>query len=164
MNKINFLLLTGIIIGFVGLAGCGDDSGPVINPVDAVTDRFSKIWIVNLTDATSTVMFGTEERTDAYADFQLTINDDNTYSTVEISEIDPWPTTGTWQFTDPDDITDPNQNSFFITRGDGLLISVTLSNNDEVIELNFSYDQDIHEGERMMAVDGQWKFVLVAAP
>jgi hypothetical protein len=161
MNKLNYFLRTGIIVGLTALAGCGDDNAPEIDPKEAVTERFSNTWIVG-TDATSKVLFGTEPRTDAYSAFSLTITEDNTYTTVEVDDPDPWPASGSWSFTNPENITSASQNAFSVTRDDGLIMNATLSNNDKTLQLTFEFDPEIHAGERIMAVNGQWTFILVA--
>ena len=160
MNKIKYLLITTAVVGFFAMTGCGGDD-PEVNAVESVTERLTKTWVVDLNNSTSQVLFESENRTDTYDGFKLTLAK-NSYTTVEVDVLDPWPASGQWQFTDTDNITDPNQNSFSITRGDNLVMNVTLSQDDNVMTLNFTYDQATHEGERVAAVDGAWTFVLVA--
>lgn len=161
MNKANYFILIGVILGITALVGCGDDNAPEIDPKEAVTERFSKTWIVG-TDPVSKVLFGAEDRTDAYTDFSLKITENNSYSTVEVADPDPWPASGTWSFASPENITSATQNSFLVTRNDGLIMNATLSDNDETLTLTFEFNPDVHEGERIMAVNGQWTFILVA--
>lgn len=161
MKKLNNFLLIGIITGFTALVGCGDDNAPEIDPKQAVAERFANTWIVG-TDPASKVLFGSETRTDAYTAFSLTITEDNKYTTVEVDDPDPWPNSGSWSFTNPENITSATQNSFSVTRDDGLVMNATLSNDDQTLQLTFEFDPETHAGERIMAVTGQWTFVLVA--
>ena len=161
MNKLNYLLLIGFVLGFMALASCGGDDTPPLDPVEEVTKRFSGTWVVDVADPTSVVMYGSEDRTDAYASFSITFNSNGTYSTTsaQVDQPTPWPASGGWEFTNPDNITNPEQNSFSITRTDGLVITVNLSGEDSVLDMQFNFDPEVHDGTR---VDGNWQFVLVA--
>lgn len=161
MNKILVLLLVGCVFSLVTLTSCGDDDGPQIDPVDALTEDLTFTW-----NPTS-VSFEGEDRTDQYTGFSLTISEGSqnggNYSTTEVAVRDPWPNSGSWEFQNPDNIT-VNTTSFNIVRNDGLVISVTLSNegNNMSMVLN-NYDEDTHEGAKTAAVNGSWTFEFTRA-
>ncbi|MGK7388915.1 MAG: hypothetical protein ACNS60_01135 [Candidatus Cyclobacteriaceae bacterium M2_1C_046] len=166
MKKLNYLFLSVIAVVFLTLVSCGDDD-PGVTPIEAVKERLAGTWAVDASNTTSKVLFGTEDRTDGYTNFALTFNlsgldiPGGSYTTTLVDEPDPWPSSGTWTFTNPDNITDPAATTFQITRGDGVVIDVNLT--ETTLELNFSYDQSVHAGDdnRIKAVDGEWTFVLV---
>lgn len=166
MKKLNYLFLSVITLTFLTLASCGDDD-PGVPPIELVKERLAGTWEVDPNDATSHVSFKGEDRTDFYTTFALTLtpnakdNPGGSYSTTLVEDPDPWPSNGTWVFTNPDNITTADITNFFITRNDGVLIDVTLT--DTKLELVFTYDEAIHDSDnnRVMEVDGEWIFVLV---
>ena len=165
MKKINYLFLPFFAFAFFSLVSCGDD-GPETPAFEMVKDRLTGTWGVDETQ-TNQVVFKTEDRTDSYSGFTLTLTAGGTgeeggsYSTSLVDELDPWPSSGDWTFTNTDNITDPNTSSFSITRGDGVVIQVSGLSESQVV-LEFTYDESTHaqDDNRVSEVTGQWKFVL----
>lgn len=167
MKKLNYLILLGLSVAFFTFSGCGDDDVQ-LDPYERVKERLAGTWVIDESGSTSMVVFGgTENRTDAYSGFALTITANavgdagGNYTTTTIEEPDPWPSSGTYEIVEPDNITDPNAQTFTVERGDGLLIDVLLT--ETKLELTFTYDEAAHDQDdnRIKAVDGEWKFVLV---
>lgn len=165
MKKINYLFLPLFAFAFFSLVSCGDD-GPETPAYEMVKDRFSATWVVDATK-TNQVLFQSEDRTDSYANFALTVTagatgvEGGNYSTTLVDEPDPWPSSGSWTFTNVANITDPNASSFSVTRADGVVIQVSGLTETQVV-LEFTYDQSTHaqDDNRIKEVDGVWKFTL----
>ena len=162
MKKLNYLLTLAVLGVLFMSVGCDGDDGDDKPAVDVVGEDFQSTWT-----ATS-VQYGSpaEERTSDYSDFTLTIvysgEGAGTYSTSggpKGSGIVPFANSGTWSFTNPDDVT--TGGSFNITRGDGLVMTVNTLN-ETTLSLTFEgYDDDVHESSRVDAVDGTWSFTFV---
>ena len=162
MKNLKYFLLIAITGAFTALIGCGDKNDPQVDPADAVRERISKTWVVDNTKTANQVMTPAGDRTLDFTNFSLTFTEDNAYSTTGNPERSPWPASGTWSFTNEDNLTS-TVDTFSITRNDGLVISATLSSNDEQLALSFTYDEALHDGSaRVNAVDGEWTFILVA--
>jgi len=67
----------------------------------------------------------------------------------------PWPQSDTWLFGEN------AVNSAIIRQSDDIVITYTLSNNDETLGLNFNYPEG-SPGARVGEVSGDWEFVFSA--
>lgn len=116
----------------------------------------SKTW------TTSSVMFdGSEDRTDDWNGFSLTIStsgtlSNNSYSTAGAVSPGPWPSSGSWSFGGTED--NPNINQ--VVRNDGLEIAVNVSGTS--LTLTFTFDDSQHSGGRVEAVNGEYIFTLTS--
>jgi hypothetical protein len=147
MKKLNYLLSAVILLAVLVTVGCSkDDGGP--SAEQQVIDRFAKTW--TLTSAS----YDDGNVTDL-SGLTLTLSDNFSYSTggSVTRTPHPWPSSGTWSFTTP--ITDAAASSFSVTRDDGLVMSVELT--DTTLTLNFNFEEGTHsQTGRTEGIDGQW--------
>ena len=93
--------------------------------------------------------------TSLFSNFVITINSDLTYTTnSDVFAIDtfPWPQGGFFLI---------NDNLTQLTRDDGLIIDVAISEDQSLMTLEFTYSSEFdNAGSRTNAVSGEWKFGL----
>ena len=103
-------------------------------------------WII---DESGAVLINGQDITELFLGFELSINADLTYTTnsneVSIDEF-PWPTAGFFELSEDETI---------LTRDDGLEIEVSLSDDENSMELIF--DADENTGGRQAGVRGRWR-------
>ncbi|QSE99094.1 hypothetical protein [Fulvivirga lutea] len=165
MKKLSYLLSAAVLSLLLFSVGCdsgGDDGAPA---VDQVGNTFSGTWAVDATQ-TGQVTFGSpsQDRTDDYSDFALTItytagSEGGTASIVGgPSGVRPFLGTDSWTFTPVP--TDASTTQFTVTRAsDGLQITVT---NFSATGMTLSFSlADGGSTSRTEAVVGSWTFNLV---
>jgi len=143
LNYLTFALFASLII-FASCGG-GDESEP--SELDIAAEE--------LTTATATLVSVSNTSNGAtelnWDDFTITFTGNSaggTYTTtgVPAEGEDVWPTNGTWTFTE-------GSNGSSITRQDGTVIGITISDTD--LEMSFSYDETI---ARVKDITGDWVF------
>ncbi len=155
MKKLNYLLSAAVLMMVLITVGCGKDDGPNQTPEEAVTEAFSKTWVLS-----SATLTGEGDVTDLDG---LTLTVGNlSYSTNSGSVArtpNPWPSSGSWSFSST--ITDANTSSFTVLRDDGLSISVT-GFSDTAMTMGFTFSDSNTTGGKEEAVNGAWVMSFTA--
>jgi|GEM_PF-4680487 len=152
MKKLNYLLSAVVLLAVLVTVGCGtNEPGPSAEV--QVTDMFAKTW--TLTSAS----LDNDPITDMNG-LTLTVNSAFTYSTggTVARPVHPWPSNGTWEFTTP--ITEVT-GSFQVTRDDGLVIDVTLTETTLILRFIFIEGTNLGSG-RVEALAGAWSMEFAA--
>jgi len=162
MKKLSYLLSGFVLVALFVASGCGDDDEGT-PPADVVGLELAGTWTIDETQTNQVTFETTEDRTDDYETFTLTLtytvgqNSGNyTISGGPVGDRPFASTAGTWTFTN--DITDPSA-SFNITRNDGVVITVSNLTATE-LDFNFTFASGSNSGSRVSAVDGRWSFMM----
>lgn len=149
MTVIKYTLTTGLILALLIISGCTEDISP---KAEALKNQLNLLkndgrpWILESTSG-SVVKDGFDV-SDQFAGFKLSLGD-KTYTTQNgLSPV--WETSGTWNFQ--------GDNPNLILRGDGLVISVSLLNNN--MTLTFTAEGS-PSGGRTNSISGEYNFHLV---
>ena len=156
-NTLIYLLAPAIIF----LAACKGPGNPDPTAAEAQLEKIvgayntasSKTWTVE-----SVTFGGSEDRTTDWKTFSLTASTNGSgthnYTTSNAYSPGPWPASGTWTFGGTTET--PNIN--LIVRDGNLDIAVTVS--DVSLTLTFTYNDQVHNGGRTEAVNGEYVFKM----
>ena len=163
MKKLSYLFTAAVLSLLLVSVGCDSGGGEGTSAVDQVGNNFTGTWGVDATVANS-VTFGSEDRTDDYSAFTLTVNytAGQDGGTASISGgptgLRPFLATDNWTFSPVP--TDGATTNFNIVRtsdsanitvsnfsATGLTLSFTLASGGSV--------------SKTEAVEGSWNFNLV---
>jgi hypothetical protein len=149
------LLLIATLAGSVVLlSNCGPkDPAPSSKEKDQL-GKLVKTW--NL----SSVTLNTQPRTD-FTNVVLTLNGNYvadggsyTYSTTgTFPNPSPWEKIGEWKFG-------PNPEGQIVRISDSQVMNYTLTSNNTVLTITFTYTGDGFVGGRVSEVEGNWSFVF----
>lgn len=145
-NTHTFLFYTLLFIMLLIFSGCDKDA-PELSDRDALIEALTGTWVV---DETSYIQINGQDITDLLLGFEIAITSDLTYTTnsdeLTLEEF-PWPTSGSFEISD-----DLRQ----FTRNDGLVITLTLSDDELSLDMEFEADENTDSG-RTEGVKGGWK-------
>jgi len=144
MNKIHSAFSVVLLLGFLVVIGCKDNTPPPKTDVQIQTEKLSKTWVVQQT-ASAVTISGTDVSS-AWSSFTLTISD-GSYSTNGADNVLVWPSSGTWDFATGDVST--------VVRDDGVQVSVSVTDSSLTLSFNFS-----STGGRLTGIDGNWIFIM----
>ncbi len=154
MRRLSFLFSIPALLGLLFIISCGKDDSPSVSPAEAQFNKLTGTW--NVVD----VKFNNnDDRTADFSGFTLTLGGtlaSPTYNTSNSTSPGPWAPSGNWNFGGTAE--SPNINQMVLSNGP--TISVSLTDADETLVLNFTYNEDTHGTNRLEAVDGQWRFEL----
>ena len=148
-----YILSALLIVSLLAFAGCGgDDDGPSAR--EEFINDLAQTWWIDQSDESVSIQLDGQEVTSIFADFEITINTDLTYTTnsdILAVESFPWPQSGSFTLTG--DLKE-------LVRDDGLIINVELTD-ETLLSLSFIYDSGFdNAGGRQQAVLGTWLFVM----
>ena len=159
MKRIAFIYLLAPAIML--LSGCKGGGPAEPSAAEAQLEKLagayntssSKTWTVE-----SVTFDGSENRTDEWSAFTLTISTNgsgtNNYATSNAFSPGPWPSSGSWAFGGTTDT--PNIN--LVVRDGNLDVAITVS--ETSLTLTFTFDNQIHNGGRIDAVNGEYVFKM----
>ncbi|MEO9806440.1 MAG: hypothetical protein ABJF04_24475 [Reichenbachiella sp.] len=135
-------LCTGITL----FSGCEPEEVLDTSSKDAFITSIANTWAI---DENSQVEINDQDITEVLMGFEMTINEDLTFTTnsdqLTIEEF-PWPTSGSFAL---------NDELTVLTRDDGLVINLDLSEDES--ELLIVFEADENTGGRTLGIRGGWR-------
>lgn len=142
--RLNLIALT-LILGVV-VSSCKEDPPPAKTDEQVQTEKLVGTWVLDSpTPANSVTLDGNDVSAD-WETFELTLGD-KTYSSLNATFPEVWPSNGTWAF---------GANVNTLVRDDGVEISISVT--DTSLQLQFDYSD---AGGRLSGVTGNWIFKMV---
>jgi len=159
---IKFFTVIFLLMGF--LSGCKDKKKNDPTPAQVQLEKLAgsykttstKTWAIQSVHYNST-----QDRTADWTGFTLSLSTDgsnHSFSTSGAFSPGPWPTSGTWTYGGTAD--NPNVN--LLIRDDQLEMASSVNIDATTLTLVFTFDDTLHSGGRVEAVNGEYIFKFTA--
>ena len=144
-NTYTFIFFFYLLFALILISGCSTDDSEGVSDREVFIESITGTWTV---DEDSYILINDQNIADLLLGFEISINEDLNYTTnsdqLTLEEF-PWGTSGSFVL---------NDELTVLTREDGLLITLTLSADEQLLDFEFEAEENTG---RISGVIGGWK-------